>query len=104
MTETVIPMLAQLRDEVLSGTRRTAWRPGHRDYREGPVTIQFLAQSKSLGLTYDIAIPPVDVWLTKVEHTQATGRYRIFQQFLIAQSQAPNTGNDITFLEWVLVQ
>lgn len=100
MTETVIPMLAQLRDEVLSGTRRTAWRPGHRDYREGPVTIRFLESPD--GTPQWTSDDPVDVWLTKVEHTQATGRYRIFQQFLIAQGQAPNTGNDITFLEWVL--
>ena len=39
--ESTIAMLARLRGEVLDGVRNGAWRPGHRDYKEGPATIRF---------------------------------------------------------------
>ena len=91
--EIVIAMHADLRDEVLSGLRTSAWRPGHRDYAKGPATIRFLDKDPDRpSWTND---PPVDVILTNVEHTQAAGKYEVFANFL-------GLGQDITLLEWVL--
>lgn len=91
--EIVIAMHAELRDEVLAGTRTSAWRPGHRDYAKGPATIRFLDKDPDgPQWTQD---PPLDVVLTQVKHTQAAGKYAIFADFL-------GLGEDITLLEWVL--
>lgn len=93
-------MQAEFRDEVLSGERSTAWRPGHRDYRQGPATIRFMERG-GIGpfWTND---SPVDVVLTKVEHTQAEGRYEIFMNFLRQAGQPVADLNQITLLEWRL--
>lgn len=99
MAETVISMSANLRGEVLRGERTQAWRPGHRDYAVGPATIRFMLDSKFV----DQDAPPIDVMLTKVEHTQAKDKYQQFQRFVIEQGLAPDDGDDITLLEWVLV-
>lgn len=98
MPEYEIALHANLRGEVLTSERTSAWRPGHRDYREGPATIRFLID----GQFDDENAPPIDVKITKVGHTQAEGKYAIYQRFLIDQGLAPDDDDRITLLEWVL--
>ena len=85
-------MHQMFRDEVLDGSRHKAWRPGHRDYRLGPATILFI----------NSVTPPVDVILTKVEHTTASGKYAAYMMFLRDQGQAEEDNGKITLLEWDL--
>lgn len=98
MAETVISMNANFRGEVLERERTSAWRPGHRDYAVGPATIRFLIDEQF----DDENAPPIDVMLTKVEHTRATGKYLVYQRFLIEQGLAPDDDDRITLLEWAL--
>ena len=98
--ETTIAMQAEFKDEVLRGDRTSAWRPGHRSYREGPATIRFMERAGSGPFwTHD---KPVDVVLTKVEHVAAEGKYEIFMNFMRMAGQPAPDQNKITLLEWVL--
>jgi hypothetical protein len=99
--EQVIAMQVEFRGEVLSGTRNSAWRPGHRSYQKGPATIRFMGRENGSG-PFWVRDEPVDVILTKVEHAVAEGKYEIFMNFMRVAGQPVADQNKITLLEWVL--
>jgi len=89
--ETVVWMHPSLKGEVLDGSRTSAWRPSHRDYALGPATILFIGDSTV-----------IDIILTKVEHTIASGKYAAFMMFMRDMGQMEEDDGKITLLEWKL--
>jgi hypothetical protein len=79
-------------DKVRDGTKTSVWRPGHRDYVPGPAQILFVGDSTVV----------IDIILTKVEHAVASGKYKIFMDFMRAMGQPEDDDNNITLLEWKL--
>lgn len=103
MAEHTIAINAQFRDKVLDGSKHSARRPGHRDFALGPATIRFIGQTAHSSTLHWTDDPPVDVMLTKVEHTLATGGYASFMMFLRDNGITGEDEGRLTVLEWELL-
>lgn len=90
--EYVIFMDRSLRGSVVTGERTECFRPGHRNYREGPATIRFLHDDQN----------PVDIWILEVLHTGASGITKSFHDALTRLGEPPREGDKVTKLRWTL--
>ena len=95
MAETVIWMDGAMHQPVVRGEKKDCWRPGHREYQEGPATIQFITAMANAR--------PVDIMITEVRHTRAEAMTLSFVKALERLGYEPVGGDKVTYLTWEVV-